>query len=42
MTQPEDGEYGIKNNKSEWSGMVGMLDKRKIDIGIEFFQSCQN
>lgn len=28
-----EATWGYKNNKSEWSGMIGELTKNKADIG---------
>ena len=33
LTSPPDGEWGGKMADGTWSGMVGMLERREIDMG---------
>ncbi len=33
LTTPPDGEWGADSGNGSWTGMVGMLQRRDIDIG---------
>ena len=37
--KPPDGEWGSKFPNNSWSGLVGMLINKEIDIGIPKFHS---
>ena len=34
IQKPGDGEWGVEQADGQWSGMVGMLSRKEIDIGI--------
>ena len=37
LTRPEDGEWGkLMDDGISWTGMVGNLQKKEIDIGTNF------
>ena len=33
VEKPPDGEWGVKLSNNSWTGMVGMLIRKEIDIG---------
>ena len=36
VTKPEDNQWGAIQNDSSWTGMVGMLIRKEIDLGKIF------
>ncbi len=33
LGSPPDGQWGAKQDDGTWSGMVGQLERREIDMG---------
>ena len=34
LRQPPDGQWGAPKPSGTWSGMVGMLEMKEIDVGM--------
>jgi hypothetical protein len=35
---PEDNSYGSDEGNVSWSGILGMVIKKEVDVGINLFQ----